>query len=98
MFNLPQDLPKLKIPDRTRHVTEFGWLITTEAAGYLTVKPRTLLSWVRQGKIRAYALSGVKRRIWRFRKADLDAALLQRSTSMLCSAPPSVLVTKGEGK
>lgn len=43
MFNLPQDLPKLKIPDQTRHVTEFGWLITTEAAGYLTVKPRTLL-------------------------------------------------------
>lgn len=53
------------------------WLTTAEATEYLKVKPRTLLLWVRQGKIKAYALSGTKRRIWRFRKEDLDAVLFQ---------------------
>ena len=52
------------------------WLTVSEAATYVKVKPRTLLLWVRQGKLQAYALSGTKRRIWRFRKEDLDAALL----------------------
>jgi excisionase family DNA binding protein len=51
------------------------WLTATEAAAYLKVKPRSLLLWVRQRKIKAYALSGTKRHIWRFRKEDLDAAL-----------------------
>jgi len=32
---------------------------------------------VRQGKIKAYSLSGTKRHIWRFRKEDLDAALMK---------------------
>jgi excisionase family DNA binding protein len=45
--------------------------------GYLKVKPRSLLLWVRQGTIKAYALSGTKRHIWRFRKEDLDAALMK---------------------
>ena len=52
------------------------WLTASEAAAYLKVKPRTLLLWVRQGKIRGHALSGTRRRVWRFRKEDLDAALL----------------------
>ena len=52
------------------------WLTATEAAAYLKVKPRSLLLWVRQGKVQAYALSGTKRRVWRFRKEDLDSALL----------------------
>jgi excisionase family DNA binding protein len=51
------------------------WFTAAEAAAYLKVKPRSLLLWVRQGKIKAYALSGTKRHIWRFRKEDLDAAL-----------------------
>jgi excisionase family DNA binding protein len=51
------------------------WLTAGEAAAYLKVKPRSLLLWVRQGKIKAYALSGTKRHIWRFRKEDLDRAL-----------------------
>lgn len=55
---------------------QFDWLTATEAAAYLKVKPRSLLLWVRQGKINAFALSGTKRHIWRFRKEDLDAALL----------------------
>jgi len=50
-----------------------------EAANYLKVKPRTLLLWVRQGKLKAFALSGTKRRVWRFRHTDVDAALLESS-------------------
>jgi excisionase family DNA binding protein len=64
------------------------WLTVTEAASYLKVKPRTLLLWVRQGKMKAFALSGTKRRVWRFRQADLDAALLE--SSVLPSMSPSV--------
>jgi excisionase family DNA binding protein len=55
------------------------WLNTAEAAKHLRVKPRTLLLWVRQGKILAHALSGTKRRVWRFLTEELDAALLSRS-------------------
>jgi len=74
-----------------------GWLTAQEAAGHLRIKPRTLLLWVRQGKIQGYSLSGVKRRVWRFRKSDLDAALLGQEAGMICSTPPSVLVMqKGE--
>ena len=58
-----------------------GWLTTAEAAAYLKTKPRTLLQWVREGAIRAYALHGTKRRTWRFLEADLDAALLLTASS-----------------
>ena len=64
------------------------WLSVAEAAAYLKVKPRSLLLWVRQGKVRAYALSGTRRRIWRFRREDLDAAL---EAPVLVSEPPTVL-------
>jgi excisionase family DNA binding protein len=65
-----------------------GWLTAEEAAAYLKVKTRTLLLWARQGKVKGFALSGTQRRVWRFRRADLDAALLQ--SSVLPSTPPSV--------
>ena len=68
--------------------TPSEWLTVTEAANYLKVKPRTLLLWVRQGKLKAFALSGTRRHVWRFRHADLDAALLE--SSVLPSIPPSV--------
>jgi len=58
---------------------EFQWLTASEAAIYLRIKPRTLLHWVRTGKVRGFALSGTKRRIWRFLIADLDAALLKET-------------------
>ena len=64
------------------------WLTADEAANHLKVKPRTLLLWVRQGKVKAFALSGTKRRVWRFRQADLDAALLE--SPVLPSPVPSV--------
>jgi excisionase family DNA binding protein len=71
-----------------KRLIQSEWLTVTEAANYLKVKPRTLLLWVRQGKMKAFALSGTKRRVWRFRQADLDAALLE--SSVLPSIPPSV--------
>jgi excisionase family DNA binding protein len=64
------------------------WLTASEAAQYLKVKVRTLLLWVRQGKVKAFALSGNKRRVWRFRNSDLDAALLE--SPVLPSQSPSV--------
>lgn len=64
------------------------WLTAGEAAAYLKVKARTLLQWVRQGKVKAFALSGAKRHAWRFRKADLDATLLE--SAVLPSQSPSV--------
>jgi excisionase family DNA binding protein len=70
------------------------WLTVNEAADYLRVKARTLLLWTRQGKIRGYALSGTRRRVWRYLRSELDAAVLGRP--VLCSISPSVLVTKGE--
>jgi excisionase family DNA binding protein len=65
------------------------WLTASEAAAYLKVKPRTLLLWVRQRKVKAYALSGTKRRVWRFRQSDLDAAVLE--SPVLPSFAPTVL-------
>jgi excisionase family DNA binding protein len=55
------------------------WLTAAEAAAYLKVKPRSLLRWVREGKLRGYALSGTRRRVWRFLKVDLDSTVLSRS-------------------
>jgi excisionase family DNA binding protein len=69
------------------------WLTVKETANYLKVKPRTLLLWVRQGKMKAFALSGTKRRVWRFRQGDLDAALVE--SAVLPSIPLSV---RSEGR
>ncbi len=69
-------------------VTE--WMTSAEAAAYLKVQARSLLLWVRQGKLKAYALSGTKRRVWRFLKSDLDAALLSRP--VVVSSSPSLPV------
>ena len=65
------------------------WLTAEEAAKHLKIKTRTLLLWVRQGKVKGYSLSGTKRRVWRFRCEDLDSALLSRP--VLSSIPPTVL-------
>jgi excisionase family DNA binding protein len=69
-------------------VIQSEWLTVTEAASYLKVKPRTLLLWVRQGKVKAFALSGTKRHVWRFRREDLDTALME--SPVLPSTTPSV--------
>jgi len=72
--------------------TQSGWLTATEAAAYLKVKPRSLLLWVRQGKVQAYALTGTQRRVWRFLKEDLDAVLLSRP--VVSSDAPAVLTER----
>jgi excisionase family DNA binding protein len=51
------------------------WLTANEAAAYLKVKPRTLLQWARQGSVKGYVLSGIRRQTWRFLPSDLDATL-----------------------
>jgi excisionase family DNA binding protein len=63
-----------------------------EAAKYLKVKTHSLLLWVRQRKVPAYALSGTRRGVWRFRQQDLDAALL--SKPLLNSLSPAVLTER----
>lgn len=55
------------------------WMTAAEAAQYLKVERRTLLQWVRQGKTRAFQLSGSIRHVWRFRQSDLDAMLVPSS-------------------
>ena len=73
-------------------ISQSDWLTTEEAAAYLKCKRRSLLLLVRQGKIKAYALLRTKRRVWRFRKEDLDdldAALL--GSAVVPSQPLTVL-------
>jgi excisionase family DNA binding protein len=55
------------------------WMTAAEAAQYLKIERRTLLQWVRQGKTRAFQLSGTARHVWRFRQSDLDAMLVPSS-------------------
>jgi len=71
-------------------VPQSDWLTAGEAAEYLKVKKRSLLLWVRQGKVKAYTLSGTKRRVWRFRREDLDSLLF---ASVVTS--PSLTVLDG---
>jgi excisionase family DNA binding protein len=76
------------IPNQFAVLPTSEWLTAGEAAHHLRVKVRTLLLWVRQGRVKAFALSGAKRRVWRFRQVDLDAALLE--STVLPSPTPSV--------
>jgi excisionase family DNA binding protein len=69
---LPQTQPRTDVLE---------WLTAAEAAQHLKVETRTLLSWVKQGKVKGYALSGTARRTWRFLRADLDAGLLANTIS-----------------
>jgi excisionase family DNA binding protein len=46
------------------------WLTAAEAAAYLNFKVRTILLWARQGRVKAYALTGTQRRVWRFLQVD----------------------------
>ena len=62
-----------EIKDGYRVATE--WLTSAEAARYLKIDRRTLLHYARQGKVRAYILSGKQRHVWRFKTSDLDAML-----------------------
>ncbi len=63
------------------------WLTAAEAAQYLKIKTRTLLFWARSGKVKAYPLIGIKRRVWRFRQCDLDTTLF--ASAVLTSSSSS---------
>jgi len=81
--------------DRSSSQTRLGaerrpWLTAREAAQYLNVKVRTILLWARQGRVKAYALTGTQRRVWRFLHADLDAFVTQKKP-VVSSAHASVL-------
>lgn len=58
------------------------WLTATEAASYLRIKPRTILTWARQGHVKGYVLSGTERVTWRFLRSDLDAKLLSPTVAL----------------
>ena len=72
------------------------WLTADEAAFYLKLKTRSLLRLARRGNLKAYALCGSRRHVWRFRKEDLDAALLAKPV-VICESLP-VRSTKGAKK
>ena len=69
------------------------WLTASEAAQYLNFKVRTILLWARQGRLKAYALTGTQRRVWRFLQSDLDSAVIQKKP-VVSSAQPSVLANE----
>jgi excisionase family DNA binding protein len=52
------------------------WMTVEQGAAYLGIDPRTLLLWARQGKVKAYKLSGTQRHVWRFLVEDLDASII----------------------
>jgi excisionase family DNA binding protein len=54
-----------------------------QAAAYLSVNDRTLTRWAREGYVPAIPLGEGKRRLWRFRVADLDAWLVKRLTGQV---------------
>lgn len=84
-----KEMASLLTGARVELVNQSEWLTAKEAAKYLRVQHRTLLLWVRQGKLQAYSLSGTKRHVWRFRRADLDCAVLAHP--VIASPSPTVL-------
>ena len=52
------------------------WLASDEAAQYLGVNVKTVMTWARRGKLKGYRLSGTTRVTWRFLIEDLDASII----------------------
>ena len=78
---LPQAGQKANQPAITPSAEE--WLTSSEAAAHLKVKPRTILQWAKDGKIRGHVLSGTKRCTWRFLRSELDAILTTPSAALM---------------
>jgi excisionase family DNA binding protein len=72
------------------------WLTAAEVAQYVKVRARTVLLWTRQGKIKGYALSGTKRRVWRYLRSDIDAALSEHP--VISSAPAPFVLSERNSK
>ena len=49
------------------------YLTVFEAAAILKARPRTVRGWIREGKLKAYKVGGM--RLWRVKRADLRAFL-----------------------
>jgi len=64
------------------------WVDVNEIADYLTMKPKTVLAKVRAGIIPATPIDPLaSRKIWRFKKSKVDAALNQRVDSTSRPSP-----------
>ena len=74
-LNLFDFLEPRRRPEKKVTSQPLLWLTAEQAAEYLQVETRTVLTWVRLGQLKAYPLSGTKRKVWRFLHADLDAML-----------------------
>jgi hypothetical protein len=75
----------MAVEDGTSGNGASGWMTAAQGAKYLSVEPRTLTLWARQGKVKGHVLSGTLRITWRFRRSELDATMHL----------PSVALTKG---
>jgi predicted site-specific integrase-resolvase len=64
-------------------MTQTQWMNTAEAASYIRVKPRTLLSWSKRGLVPAHRLSGCARVTWRFLASELDRHILRKTGDLL---------------
>lgn len=85
---------KRTILDSPSHDAQYAaWLSAAEAAAYLNFKTRTIQLWARQGRLKAYALAGSQRHVWRFLRSDLDEIVMHRK-AVLSSAQPSVLANE----
>jgi excisionase family DNA binding protein len=85
---------KRTIQDSPSHDAHYAaWLSAAEAAAYLNFKTRTIQLWARQGRLKAYALAGSQRHVWRFLRSDLDEIVMHRR-AVLSSAQPSVLANE----
>jgi excisionase family DNA binding protein len=67
--------PSEEAKRRPDQIEAHVWLTAEEAAAYLKVKSRTILLWAREGRLKGYTLSGLKRHVWRFQQHDLDAMM-----------------------
>lgn len=85
--------PSQPVTQRAFRTAPPTWLTPAEAAAYLNFKVRTILLWARQGRLKAYALTGAQRRVWRFLKSDLDSAIIHKKP-VVSSAQPSVLANE----
>lgn len=71
--------------DTSQDLEDERYLTSAEAAEYLGVHRKTLLIWTRTGLVTAYTMPG-NRRLRRYRRADLDAAMTREVPSLGASA------------
>jgi excisionase family DNA binding protein len=69
------------------------FLAPDEAASFMGgLNSRTVVRWAREGYLPAYPIGEGKRRLWRFRRSDLESWLLARRNR---ASPPDVTEIAG---